>query len=89
MPLQSYEELLLWNPPPQRSIVGFGILLQHTKLLMYGGPKAFKSLLAQQLAFCISTNQDWLGIPVTQGKVLYIQAEISRVPFRGRVMSCP
>ena len=45
----------------------------------------FKSILAQQLGFCIATGQDWLGFPTVQGKVALLQSEIAKKSFQNRV----
>lgn len=86
MDIQAYEELLLWNPNPPRSIIAGEILIEQTKAILFGAPKTFKSLLAQQLAICFVTGMPWLGYNVEPSKVLYIQGEISRIPFKGRIV---
>ncbi len=86
MDIQAYEELLLWNPSPPRSIIAPEILIEETKLVLFGAPKTFKSLLAQQLGICFVTGTPWLGYDVEPSKVLYVQGEISKIPFKGRVL---
>lgn len=86
LPIRSYQNLLLWQPPALKEIIAEGILYEQTKLVIFGGPKLGKSILAQQLCFCLVTGLPWLGFDVTRSKVLYIQAEISEVLFRSRLM---
>ena len=88
MPLhiQSYEELVVQNLQPPKSIIAQGILLSETNLILHGLPKTFKSLLAQQLCFCLGAGIPWIGFSTTPSKVLYIQSEISRFPFRMRLI---
>lgn len=78
--------MLVWRPPPEKPVVAEGILLEENKLVLFGGPKVGKSLVAQQLAFCVAAGHPWLGFAVTQGTVMYIQGEISRNAFHGRVL---
>ncbi len=86
MDIQTYEDMLLWNPNPPRSIIGSEILLEETKGVLFGAPKTFKSLLAQQLAICFTIGIPWLGYNLEPSKVLYVQGEISKIPFKGRLM---
>lgn len=86
MDIQTYEEMLLWNPNPPRSIIGSEILIEETKLVMFGAPKTFKSLLAQQMAICFVLGIPWLGYNLEPSKVLYVQGEISKIPFKGRIL---
>jgi RecA-family ATPase len=85
--IQSYEALVAHRLQPPKSIIGNGILLATTKLILYGAPKTFKSLLTQQLCFCLGVGIPWVGFSTTPSKVLYIQAEISRFPFRMRLIA--
>jgi len=85
MDIQSYQELLLWNPPPLKAIVGAGILYEQTKAVLFGDPKLGKSLLAQQLAFCLVLGLPFLGFPTVKSKVLYVQSEIAKILFKERI----
>ncbi len=87
LPVKSYQDLLLWNPAPLKELIGSGILYEQTKLVIFGGPKLGKSIIAQQLAFCMVMGLPWLGFPVVKSRVLYIQAEISEVLFKSRIES--
>ena len=86
MDVQSYEELQLWNYKPPPEIVGAGIVVEQTGLVIFGHPKTFKSLIAQQLVLCIVTGTPWFNFPTTQRRILYIQAEIPKASFRGRLI---
>lgn len=87
MEVQSLQDLLLWSPRPAAQVIGGGLLYEQTKLVLFGGPKLGKSILAQQLAFCLSLGFGWLGFHTTERKVLYVQSEISKNLFRDRVAS--
>tara|TARA_Y100000310_G_scaffold193641_1_gene193599 strand:+ start:6101 stop:6844 length:744 start_codon:yes stop_codon:yes gene_type:complete len=87
MKIRSYQEMLLWQPPPMKEIVSDGILYEQTKMVLFGGPKLGKSILAQQLSFCLSIGIPWLGYNTQPSKVLYVQSEISERLFKDRVES--
>ena len=85
MPFETLQELLIWNPPPVHQYVAGHILIGQSKLCIFGPPKSFKSLIAQQLGFSIATGKPWLGYTTRQAKVMYLQCEISKPSFRQRV----
>ncbi len=76
---------MMWNPQPLQELIAPGILYEQTKLVLFGGPKLGKSVLAQQISFCMALGIPWLGYSLKPSKVLYIQAEISEVLFKNRV----
>jgi len=84
--VQSYEELKLWNYVPAPELVGGGILEEQAGLMLFGHPKTFKSLLAQQLAISLVCGIPWLNFPTVSKRILYIQAEIPKAAFRSRLM---
>lgn len=55
------------------------------KSLLYAPPKAGKSYLCLQLARCIGSEESFLGIPTTKGKVLYIQFELGEEILQHRM----
>jgi hypothetical protein len=63
------------------------LLPKRGKALLYAPPKAGKSYLCLQLARCIGAEEDFLGIPTKQGKVLYIQFELGEEILQGRLLS--
>ena len=80
------QQLAAWTPPPNKPIIDKGVLLEHTKMVLFGGPKLGKSIVAQQLSFSLTYFQDWLGFKTNPSSVLYLQAEIPRAEFRNRIM---
>jgi RecA-family ATPase len=86
MEVQTLQEMQIWNPPKPKPIVADGILYHQTKMILFAGPKMYKSLLAQQLAFCAAAGAPWIGYNTAQSNVLYIQAEIPKLLFRTRVV---
>jgi len=86
MRIFSLQDLLIWKPAPVKQVIGSGVLLAQTKLVIFGAPKTMKSLIAQQLAFCLGTGSPWLGFSTEMSRILYVQGEISQIPFRGRVV---
>jgi len=87
LPIKSYQDMLLWNPTPLKELISDGILYEQTKLVIFGGPKLGKSILAQQLSFCMVIGIPWLGFQVQKARILYTQAEISEILFKGRLQS--
>ena len=85
MKSESLQELLAWNPPPVKQYIGSHILIDQGRLLIFAPPKVGKSVLAQQLCFCIATGRDWLGYPTQPGRVLYLSLEGSKIMFRDRL----
>jgi len=73
-------------PEPMKEVIGGGILLEGTKIVLFGEPKTYKSLLAEQLAFCLSTGNPWVGFKTEQSVVGYVQAEVPRPMFRIRTL---
>ena len=85
--IQTIEDMVINPPPVMVELISDGILLEGTKLIIYGEPKTYKSLIAQQLAFNLATGSHWLGFGTTPCKVLYVQGEIAKPAFWGRVTS--
>lgn len=57
------------------------------KAEVFGTAKAGKSYLALQLARCIGAGVSFLGLPVQQGRVLYLQFELGLEALQSRVKS--
>ena len=87
MQIRSYQDLMLWRPQPLTEIISSGVLYEQTKCVIYGGPKLGKSVLAQQLSMCLVLGIPWIGFHTVKCSVLYVQAEISELLFKDRVMS--
>lgn len=86
MDLISISSLHTWSPPTVKQLIGNGLLIEGTKMIIFGGPKTFKSILCQQLAFSFIYGIPWLGFSIIPSSVLLIQAEIARQPFHQRIM---
>lgn len=57
------------------------------KAVLYAPPKTGKSFLCLQIGDSIGSGVDLLGLPVTQGTVLYIQFELGAEILQGRIHS--
>ena len=55
------------------------------KALVYGGAKIGKSQLAIQMGRCIGAGLPFLGMPTTQGRVLYLQFELGTEVLQSRM----
>ncbi len=62
-----------------------GILHQGAKLILAGSSKVGKTWLLLDLAVSVASGASWLGLPTQQGPVLYINLEIDRTFFTGRI----
>lgn len=56
------------------------------KLMIYAPAKAGKSRLCLQMSRCIGVGEDFLGMPTTQGTVLYCQLELGAAVLQGRLL---
>lgn len=61
-----------------------GLLRMGHKMLIAAPSKAGKSFLLQELAVCIAEGRPWLGHPVMQGKVLYVNLELDAISCKHR-----
>jgi len=55
------------------------------KSLLYAPPKTGKSYLCLQLARCIGSEEEFLGLPTTRGTVLYVQFELGEEILQARL----
>ena len=82
--IRSGTELVL-NPVPDIPYRILGLLRANGGRMSLTGPyKARKSLLTQDLSFRVAAEDDWLGFKTMQGKVLYVNLEISSEKFQER-----
>jgi RecA-family ATPase len=86
MTFQSYQDIMLWRPPPMKEAIEGGILYQGTKLILFGLPKRHKSITVQQMAFCVAVGAPWLGFKTERMVVGYVQGEVPPAMFRKRVL---
>lgn len=85
MPFEPLGSLLAWQPPAIPYWIGNHILPQSSKICIFAGPKKMKSILAQQICFCLSSGEPFLGYTTVQCKVGYLQCEIGKAEFQKRV----
>jgi len=77
-------ELLAWRAPYQEYIICNDILLSQGTLGIYGAEGAWKSMLALDLTFRISTGKEWFGFQTWPSSVYYFQSEIPQTPLQKR-----
>jgi len=70
---------------PAPFYVGNGWLPRQGKTLIFAPAKSGKSYLAIQLARCIGSGEDFLGLSTTQAVVLYLQFEMGMEILQGRM----
>ncbi len=67
--------------------IGGGWLPKQGRMEIYAPAKMGKSFLMLQLARCIGAGEDFLGMPVQQGRVLYLQFEMGIEVLQARMKS--
>ena len=85
MPIESLSQLRSWTPPVQRFIISSGILSPEGRLVLFGVPKAWKSIIALYTGFTIASASEWFGYSTNQTSVLVYQGEVSRLSQWKRV----
>lgn len=83
--IETVAELLAWEPPNIRHIIGDGILLPGCKAILYGRWGSWKSMLAMHTAFCLVQGKPWLGFETRPSSVLVAQVEIPKAMMKKRV----
>lgn len=86
MEIESLRQLIDWEPPKLDNIIGEGILLPRTRLVIYGQWKTWKSMLALHTAFTLAMGNKWFGFETKPSCVLLLQLEIPKAAFRLRVI---
>ena len=61
-----------------------GVLRKGHKMLISGPSKAGKSFALIELSIAIAEGSDWMGIPCSQGNVLYVNLELDRASCLNR-----
>jgi len=69
---------MAWQPEKQNAIVGQGILLPETRLMIFGQAGAWKSMLSVHTAFTIANGSDWFGYKTSKAATLKYQAELPK-----------
>ena len=79
-------ELLSWRAPFQEYIITNDILLSQGTLGIYGAEGVWKSMLALDMIFRISTGTDWFNFKTISSPVYYLQSEIPQTPLQKRTL---
>lgn len=74
----------LADPPPVNWCVE-GLLSRPSVTLIVGPPGSKKTILALDLAVCVALGKPWLGMPVVQSPVAYVDEEVGMQRFWKRV----
>ena len=81
---ETIQQLIDWEPPKVREIIGDGILWPGTKGLIYGQFGTWKSMIAMHTGYCLTTGRNWFGHQVNRCPTLMLQMEIPKMLFRER-----
>jgi len=84
--IESLSELIAWQPAKQNEIISDGLLLPQTSMIMFGGAKAWKSMLALHTGYCIAEGKPWFGFNTTKCTVFKYQVELPKAVDRKRVI---
>jgi RecA-family ATPase len=84
--IESLKQLIAWQPPSFDSIIGEGIMLPETRMLIFGAAKSWKSMLAIHTGFTLSQGLDWFGYKTAQCTVFLLQVELPKAAYRKRVV---
>ena len=80
---------ILHQPEPEiKELIGQGILIENSKLVLYGAFKAGKSTLLQYMGMCCAGGLSLWGdqhFPTQQSKVCYLQLEMPHKAFLKRL----
>lgn len=79
-------ELLAWQPPLHRYIIGSDILIDQGTLGIYGAEATWKSMLSMDMGFRIAIGLPWFMFKTTPSPVYMFQSEIPQTPLRSRMM---
>ncbi len=77
-------ELLSWRAPYQQYVISNDILVTQGTMGIYGAEGAWKSMMALDLTFGISTGRDWFGFDTWPSSVYYFQSEIPQTQLQKR-----
>ncbi len=68
-------------------MIGSGVLAVGGHMMIFGQEGSWKSMLALQLAMCLTSGESWLGFEVPPGGVstMYIQTEVTQVELQKRL----
>ena len=83
-PIQTLAELDAEDLPELVELVR-GLIHLGTKSAIAGGSKSKKTFMATSLGISVAVGREWLGLPTTQGKVLYLNFELHAASFRRRI----
>jgi len=88
MEIETLKSILTKKEPTSRQLISSGVLLENTKLVLYGGFKTGKSTLIQYIAMCLAGGLPLFGSDLFKtipSKVYYIQLEMPVIPFHRRL----
>jgi RecA-family ATPase len=84
--IENIHQLKAWQPPQVKSVIGEGILLPETRMVIFGPAKTWKSMLAMHTGFTLAMGLPWFGYLSTEVAVLLIQIELPKAVYRQRAV---
>ena len=81
---ETLTQFLAWKAPAREHILDGGILPAGQVMFIYGEYSTWKSWLAMDLAWAISTGTNWLAFGSKASKVLIVNSEITKDMYQER-----
>ena len=75
------------NPPPLDSVLIDGVMRVNDKMCVAGPSKAGKSFFLIELMIAIAEGREWLDRKCRQGRVLYVNVELTDKAFLNRLVN--
>lgn len=85
LPMPCPLDEVLQDPPEQPPVLIEGLLREKHKMMLSGESKAGKSFALIELAIAIAEGDSWMGYQCKQGRVFYINLEITDSSFDKRM----
>lgn len=86
MDIRDRNQMRVWSPPQIPELVSPGIVVRGGKTVIFGEEKLGKSILAQQLGYCLSSGSAWVGFTTAMTSAIVLQAEIPPKEFKDRFL---
>jgi len=85
--IDDIQSLSIWEPAHNADeLISNGLLSPGSRMIYFGGPKSWKTILAQHTAFCLATGRDWLGFHTRICIPFKLQVELPKAIEKKRVL---
>ena len=85
--IDNLHQLRQWQPPYRPdAIIGEGLLLPGTVMMLFGAGGVWKTMNSTHLAFCIGRGSKWFDFETSPSAVLMHQSELPKLLMRDRII---